>query len=802
MSSYAPGIAQTMKRTVAIVVALVAGVAATLAYLLTGSLPDLDGEHRLVGLGSAVAVERDALGVPTVRGSSRVDLARATGFLHAQDRFFQMDLLRRAAAGELAALVGTAAVARDERRRVHRLRSVAARVVSQATARERAVLDAYVEGVNAGLVALAVRPVEYLLLRASPEPWQAEDTILAIFAMYFELNDEEARLEAKQAVLDAALPAPMFAFLTQTGTDWDAPLVGEPETPMAVPGPGICDWRGGVPAAAPAPGAADDDEMELAAFIGSNSWAVAPAHSASGRAILANDMHLGLRLPNTWYRMRLVADDPGHPEKRFDVTGVTLPGVPAVVAGSNGRVAWGFTNSRGDWSDLVVLELDPEDPDRYRTPEGFRPFDVHEESIAVKGEAPRRLAIRSTIWGPVLDQGPGGRSRALRWLAHLPEATNLRLGEFAQAHDVDEALGIAHGVGMPPQNLVIVDAAGNVAWSIIGRIPRRRGYDSRLPASWADGAGWDGWLAPEEYPVIRNPASGRLWTANARVVEGAALAKIGRDGYALGARARQIRDGLMAIDKATERDMLAIQLDDRALFLEHWQRLLLDLLTPGATQSSRARAELRTLVSAWRGRASVDAVGYRMVREFRERVHDAVFGAIVHGCADGLDPAFRYTGFGQFEGALWKLVTEGPPHLLGPGYRTWEALLLAAADAAIESCGETPLASCTWGQANTVNVAHPLSRAAPFLSGWLDIGPVPLPGGKYVPRVQKGANGASERFAVSPGREEAGFFHMPGGQSGHPLSRYYRAGHEAWVQGEPSPFLPGPAKHMLALVPG
>ena len=257
----------------------------------------------------------------------------------------------------------------------------------------------------------------------------------------------------------------------------------------------------------------------------------------------------------------------------------------------------------------------------------------------------------------------------------------------------------------------------------------------------------------------------------------------------------------MAIDEAVERDMLAIQLDDRMVFLERWRSLLFDLLTTGAPESSPARAELRAMISRPGGRASVDSVGYRMIRTFRQRVHEAVFAAIVHGCAGGLDSAFRYTGFHQSEGALWKLITERPAHLLDPRYRTWDTLLLEAADAAIDSCGATPLASCTWGKANTVVIAHPLTRAAPFLSRWLSIGPTPLPGGRYMPRVQSVAHGASERFAVSPGGEASGFFHMPGGQSGHPLSRYYREGHEAWEAGKATPFLPGNTVHELRLVP-
>ena len=174
---------------------------------------------------------------------------------------------------------------------------------------------------------------------------------------------------------------------------------------------------------------------------------------------------------------------------------------------------------------------------------------------------------------------------------------------------------------MPNQNFVVADAAGRIGWTIIGRIPRRVGFDGSVPTSWADGTRrWDGWLAPAEYPRVVDPPSGRIWTANARVVGGDMLAKMGDGGYDLGARQGQIRDDLLALDKARESDMLRIQLDDRALFLARWQKLLRGVLTPDAAAGDPRRGEARRLVEAWGEHASVDSVGYRVVRAFRERV--------------------------------------------------------------------------------------------------------------------------------------------------------------------------------------
>jgi penicillin amidase len=789
-----------MRRVLKGVLGLLVIAAAALAWLLTASLPRLDGELQLEALESSVTVARDALGVPTVRGSSRLDVARATGFLHAQDRFFQMDLLRRDAAGEIAALVGPAALAHDERRRLHRLREVARRSTVRAPAAEQALLAAYAQGVNAGLDALVARPVEYLVLGSRPEPWREEDTVLVILAMFLQLDDEEASRESLLARLHQALPLPLFDFLARAGTEWDAPIVGGLAAEPPIPGPEACDLRGRpslVRALSRVMGQPEPQAHETA--VGSNGWAIAGRLAGGGGALLANDMHLGMRVPNVWYRLRLVVDDPSGGVT--DVVGATLPGTPAVVVGSNRHVAWGFTNSYGDWVDLVALELDPDDPERYRTADGYRRFDHHEEVIAVSGGEDRQLRVRSTIWGPVLDTPHTAAPRAVRWLGHLPDAVDLGLMEMEQVRDVGEAVRVAQRAGVPPQNFMAADRHGDIAWTIMGRIPRRAGYDPRLPSSWADGtSGWKGWLPLSEYPVILRPSHGRIWTANARVVDGEALVRIGDGGYAIGARAKQIRDSLAPLVAATEEDMLRIQLDDRALFLKPWRALLTATLSTAGAGLGPQLIEVRRMVESWDGRATPEAVGYRLVRAFRSAVHRAVISTVAAGCGE-LPADLVLVRMPQVERAVWRLVGERPAHLLAPGYATWDALLLAAARAAVSGCGDLAVARCTWWAQNGAPIAHPLSRAVPALAALLDMPERAVPGGTWVPRVHAIGSGASERLAVIPGREESGYFHMPGGQSGHPLSRFYGAGHDAWVEGRPLPFLPGPPRHHLLLAP-
>lgn len=790
-----------LKRFVYISAALVLVAAVALWFVVRASLAQLDGERALPGLAGSVEISRDETGVVTIRATDRRDAALATGFVHAQERFFQMDLMRRFAAGELAALVGEAAADHDMRQRLHRLRNVARQVILRARDNERAIIDAYTAGVNAGVDALAVRPFEYLVLREQPSAWRAEDTVLVVLSMFLRLHDERAIGESRLGRLHAALPSPMYAFLTQGGTPWDAPLVGGPMASLPVPGVAVCDLRrgdSGVLAGALAPVPA---EFEESVPVGSNAWAVSPRRTRGGVTMLANDMHLALSMPNTWFRLRLQVAAIGRPGASIDVSGVTLAGTPALVAGSNGQVAWGLTNSYGDWVDLVELEIDPLDPDRYRTPDGYRRFLEHTETIRIRAGAPRTQVIRSTIWGPVIDSDGNGRPRALHWLAHDPEATNMRLLGMEAAGSVSQAMDIAHRSGIPPQNLVLADSQGNVAWTVMGRIPLRRGYDPQLPGSWADGGrGWFGWLPFDDYPRVVNPLSGAVWTANARVVDATALAAIGDGGYALGARATQIRDSLLTLTGATEADMLDIQLDNRALFLARWRRLLLQALDPAALAGGAHRAELRRLVEAGAERADIDDAGYRLVRAFRRELAGRVFAAIVTGC--GAEDAGDFaSNLRQWEGALWRILQQRPMHLLDPHYGSWEELLLVAADSAAGTCEDGELSRCTWGNANVVKIRHPLSRALPLLSDWLDIPDQPLPGDAHMPRVQGSAMGASQRFAVAPGRESSGYFHMPGGQSGHPMSPFYDAGHRAWAEGQATPFLPGPDKYRLILEP-
>ena len=797
-------------------------VLATIALLagwwtLHASMAQLGGDRRLAGLNAEVIVERDANGIPTIRARTNEDLARTLGYLHAQDRFFEMDLLRRQGAGELAELFGTTALPMDRKARRNRFRRLASATLARSSAADLRQLDAYVAGVNAGLDALAVRPWEYLALRSRPRPWTREDSLLVMDAMTINLQGGAAAAQRTHlAVMDAYGPA-VLAFLSPRELARTSALDGS--SAPAPPVPDAADFRPRQAAVAAASGASmstdspegNDLARQLAGWFhgpadamdGSNNFALAGSRVAGGGALVANDMHLGLAVPTVWYRVAMRS-----PARSF--TGVSLPGVPTPIVGSNGAIAWGFTDAYIGSSDVVIVETDPADPTRYRVPDGsgWEKLAFDSETIAVSGHSPEILRIASTRWGPLLTEpGAPGRMLALHWVAYDPGSANLLLSDMADAHSVDEAVSISREVGIPTENMIVGDSAGNIAWTLIGEVPRRVGFDGFLPVSWADGSKrWDGYLAPEETPTVRNPPDGQLWSANNRVVGGDALARVGDGGYDDPALAAQIRDRLSALAGrlATPRDLLAIQLDDESRFLAPWRDLLLRVVSEEAVRQHPELAELRRLVSIWNGDAAIDECGHRLVRDFRTRVAKEVLDPIyapVRALYPQAEPGTRS------EQPLWSILEARPAYLLPDSEKSWDALLLDAATltartAQLEAGGSEPLRDCTWGELNMLAMRHPLSAAFPgWLSARLDMRAQPMPGDIHMPRVQGPTFGASERMVVSPGREGEGIFHQPGGASGHPLSAFYRAGHDDWVYGRATPFLPGEAKYRLTLRP-
>ena len=763
-------------------------------WLMRGSLPTLDGELALQGLSAPVTIQRDALGVVTIDAANETDAMRALGYVHAQERFFEMDLMRRVAAGELSELFGPIALEKDKAQRVHRIRARVEADLATMAADKRPQLQAYTDGVNAGLGALRVRPWPYLLLRQQPKRWALEDAALTGFAMYFDLQDAGNQRELALWKIKPHLPPALFALLTRDGTRWDAPLVGSARGDATLPTADEVDLRKLPGTPAKRHDVASDDIVP-----GSNNFAVASALTADGRAIVANDMHLGLRAPNIWFRARLRYADARAPDGKVDITGFTLPGLPLVVVGSNTHMAWAFTNSyidTADWRIHTDCSARDADPSTCVKPVS------HAEVIRVADSAPVEFEVEETDWGPVLHRD-GDRLFSLRWNAHLKGALSFGATRLATARDLEEAMAIVDRSAMPTQNFLVGDASGRIAWRLIGPLAERApGCEPTAPdTDAAQAAACPAWqIATDRSPHVIDPAYSRLWSANNRTMDGAALARVGDGGFAFGARARQIRNDLFARKTFTERDLLAVQLDDRTTVQTQWWQLLRDT---AARAKSPALTELSDASKSWEGRASVDSVSYRIVRAWRLAVHARVAEGLTAPAHAALGEKFEMPAFQQLEGTVWPLVTQRPAHLLSKKYPTWDALLEdAAKEVRDELKTQGPLAQRTWGERNTAAICHPLAKAIPLLGPRLLCMPADqLAGDGGLPRVTGPDFGASERMVVSPGHEADGITHMPGGQSGNPLSPFWGAGHDDWVHGRPTPFLPGKTEYTLKLEP-
>ncbi|GAB2915598.1 penicillin acylase family protein [Rheinheimera gaetbuli] len=769
------------------IVSLTALVAVSLYTLLYLSLPQYDGEQQ-AKISNTARLERDGTGYLSIHAANRNDAAYALGFAHAQERFFQMDLLRRNAAGELSALFGERALEADRNLRQHRFRARAQLALSLLSKPEQQLLSDYSRGVNAGLSALSLNPFEYLLLQQKPAPWRDEDAFLVIYSMYLDLQGKLGRDDYAMTLLQQAVPAQWYAFLQQHSTTWQAALDDSTVQPVAVPDTAY-------------PAVLRDDSLACnscqlhdAADIGSNNFAVAGSLTAHGSAILADDMHLSIRVPGTWYKAQLNWREDG---KILTVTGLTLPGAPAIVAGSNGNIAWGFTNSTADWHDLVTLQLS-EDGKRYLTPDGWQALQYHYETIKVAGKPDQTLKLAETIWGPVVRFG-SSPAYALRWVAYDEVAVNFNLIQLELANTVQQALAIAPKAGIPVQNLLVADNQGQIGWSLMGPVPQRQLSDFDIAQDWSNGdQRWLGYIDAAQQPQLTG--STRLWTANSRMIGGDAYQLIGNGGYDLGARGWQIKQGLDTLLQADEQALHSIQLDNRALMLQPWYQLLLETLTADVVAQHQLQAYQQHLVNS-NQQAAIDDIGYTLVRAFRLKALELQFAPLSSYLEqhDARSQDLKYS----LETPFWALLQQGRTDTLPANYASWQALLLEAILQSKQQLEQKngSLNASNWGAVNQARIQHPLSSAVPLLGDWLNMPATPLNGDSHMPRVQRPGFGQSQRMVVAPGQEHLGILTIPAGQSGHPLSPFYRADHHYWLNEVALPFLPGEKKYQLLLTP-
>ena len=771
-----PSALRVLRYLVLLLLIVASTTAMTLFYYLHGSMPVLEGNHIVPGLRAKVDVARDEQGVPTLTGSHREDIAFGLGYLHAQERFFQMDLRRRQPAGELAALLGAGSLTADRQRRPYQMRALAGRVLAEASVQQRSIIESYSRGVNQGLQTLRHPPFEYLLLRSEPEAWQPEDSVLTLLAHFLELQEPSLYRTLSLEVMQDRLPEDWYDFLLQDRGEWEAPLVTDSEAPapVALPTSSLTDWLDRPQPSSPVP---------YPSAPGSNAFALSGNLTADGRALLASDAHLALELPNTWYRARW--QSPGRGQW---VTGLTLPGSPMMISGSNEQVAWGFTNALLANAELIRLQVRN---DTYRTADGWEPFREQPESISIRGSSPQDMVTRHTRWGPVVGQDDEGRWLALRWSALSTEGVDLQLLDLETADSLEAALHAANA-GIPSQNMILADRDGSIAWTLAGAVP-----EPESARSVRDGETMsDEWplVPPEERPQITE--RDHLWSANQRALDTDAAPP--SEGYLLGARARQIRDRLLALDTADEAALQDIQLDQEALLLERWRDHLLaraesfDVSLYASLQAELAGTQPLT--------ASPDSLAYPLVRAYRQAVLDRTLGPL-YAELTAQSRHFRAEHVvQQVEYPLWALTEAAPEAALNPAFDSWEALWEDALQAALAAT-TTEFGPVTWADRNEGVMRHPLSERVPVLAPLLDLPADGLPGDHDMPRLQTPELGATHRLVVAPGHEQDGLFHMAGSQSGHPISPYYRSAHGDWLEAASTPFLPGPVRYQMSLLP-
>lgn len=772
---------KVIKRLLLLVVVLGLAGTAVVYGVLSLSLPALDGKGHSEAINEPVIISRDVLGQAVIKAQSHNDAAYGLGYAHGQDRFFQMDLLRRNAAGELSEIFGKAALALDKKMRFHQLRKRSQVILKNLPESDKQLLKSYAQGVNEGLAQIGYSSFEYLLTGAQQRPWQSEDSLLIIFSMYLDL--QSATFERDQALIqiEQQYGKHMLKFLTQP-SQYQAALDGSQLAPYSAGIPKLpipkqqTQQSSTVQSSTPAMYAFNS--FAASQERGSNNWAVTGALTTTGSAMLSDDMHLAMAVPVIWYKAQL---NYVHNNVKTQVTGVSLPGAPAIVVGTNNHIAWGFTNGYIDTADWVALTSNN------------KTWQV-DEQIALPNNEAETYTLTLSEYGPV--KYINGQAYALSWAAHQSYAVNMQLLQLEQATEVDDALAIASDVGIPVQNLIVVDSQGSAAWKLMGGIPGRKA-PSELSVKSTDYSPL--WLQNEaQRPVVKNPVSGRIWTANSRVVSAQDNERFGNGGYSLGARATQVRDRLFEKQKFVEDDFYQLQLDNQARFLIPWHALLLKQLKAGEGNN----AAYISAVENWQQCACASSVGYTLVKHYRDEVINITFSTLQQSLSEK-NGTLSYVRR-DLEPAVWQLINAQPSSWLNPQFSTWEQQLQGAFSQTIAKLSTqygNNIQGWQWGKVNELVIEHPFAKQIPILARFLNMPKTPGFGDSYMPAVQGRSFGASQRFIVQPGHLENAILTVPGGQSGHPLSNFYRAGFSQYINAENTPLLPQALVHQIIISP-
>lgn len=760
---------------------LCAGIAGWL--YLRASLPQTSGVLALTGLQDAVRVTRDGTGVPTIHAANRHDLFMALGFVHAQDRLFQMDLQRRVGAGRLSEVFGAAALPTDRLMRTLGLYRHAAASRESVSPEFRDVLDAYAAGINAFIHGGAVLPIEFTVLGYTPDDWQPADSMVIGKLLAWQLTGNY-RLELQRARLAQTLTPPEVDSLYP-----DYPK----EAPITLHA--LADATRGMPLEA----LLGVEPGDAAPRRASNNWVVDGAHSVTGKPLLANDPHLNFAAPLIWYLARLQAPD-------TDIAGGTTPGAPVVILGHNNRIAWGYTTTDADVEDLFIEQVDAADPTRYVTPDGTAAFVVRDEIIPVKGAAPETLRVRETRHGPVIsdivNNAPGVSAQRVLAL----QATFLndddrsveaqwRVGLAQNWTDWQDAIRLFTA---PAQNAVFADVDGNIGFTVPGRIPIRKAGDGRAPADGASGAfDWSGFIPFDALPRAFNPPAGHIASANNKIVPDDYPYFITRD-WDAPFRIERIEAGLAATPKQSIDSSTELQADVVSLAAKR----LLPLMLLAPSQNPRASAAL-TMLQAWDHRMDVD------------RPEPLIFASWVRS----LNKQLFAKRLGDLYGRAWSPSLRVTLHVL-QNEPSWcgtagcaeiisQSLDEALGDLTTRHDGD--IKDWRWGDAHRATFDHPLFSRIPVLRTLFDRHP---PAAGAADTVNAGAfgplndetpfadlHGPGLRAIYDLSDLDNSTFQMGLGQSAHILSPHYDDLQGPWLRFEAMTLPRTPQGEVLTLTP-
>jgi len=725
---------------------LVAAAAALYLWLARGGRPQRDGRAEIAGLGAAVEVRYDAWGVPAIRAGSAEDAMAALGWVHANDRLFQMELTRRAATGRLAELVGERALAFDRRVRENGFGHAPERLLESQSEGTRQLLEAYARGVNSWLAARGGDlPPEFRILRRRPEPWRPEDSLAVIFVMARNLSPV---LEPPEEDL--------FRFLHALGPERARELAVDPAAKIfdeiAIAAKETASEPERLTGAAEAQG------------LGSNNWALAPSRSADGHALLANDPHLNLRLPSVWYQARIEAPD-------YDAAGMTLPGAPAVVLGRGPHLAWACTNLYVDDVDLFVEKLDPSGT-RVARGDGWLPIAVERETIRAGGRDVA-VEVRRTDRGVFLPADPrrGLPARSIAWTGWTAGDQLAAFVGLARATSAAEVPAIVAGYTFPAQNLVVASDRGEILWTPLGRGPKRFGWDGRFPApGWRADVGWAGLVPAAENPVALDPVTGALATANSTLpVDRPAW--FGED-FDTPYRVDRIRQLLAGRTDWTVARLATMQTDVESL----WAREVVGAI--GGELAGEAAEAARALRS-WDG--AMDSTGASALFALfeRELVRDVFEDEATRAGLARFGTRKRLAALieGRIAADWWDDVSTAA--------KEDRAQVVARALAAAWRRGAarwgSDVAAWRYADLHQLTLDHPLG-GLPLVGRWFRRGPFGVPGSATTIEAFGGpwrgeaitvTYGASMRFVTDAAEPERTVAIVPGGQAGHPADAHY-----------------------------